>query len=206
MSLPDNRLSDFIDDSEYLSPDDMVFNPLSVAEYGGIDLQNAIGGLRMKIWTLRYEGYTKRMILETPGKYYIPIENLDAPDSIDLAFDQNMNYCICYNFGNNTYLKWFDTTVLTFVTNVFAGTRNAKLCIDDKRPGFENTSDIIFAYIKDNGDLCYRQQRDRFTTERLLRTGIPSECTLLKIGMTRGNRVKFDITKELKIPECEIEA
>lgn len=202
MALPDNRLSTYEADEEFLPPDDLPYTPLNVSELGGVDLQNTTQGLKSNIWTLRYDMFNKGLILETYGKYYEIVKDIEAPDSIDLAFDQNMNYAVCWSSGNTVKLKWFNPQVINFVTEMFTGVRDGHLSLDDKRIEFTNTSDIIFAYIKTNGSLCYRQQRDRFTVERTLKENIPDECTLEKIGMTRGNRMKFKISMQTSIPEC----
>lgn len=204
MALPDNKLSTYEADEEFLPPDDLPYMPLNVSELGGVDLQNTSQGLVSNIWTLRYDMFTRGLILETRGKYYEVIKDIEVPDSIDLAFDQNMNYAVCWSFGNTIQLRWFNPQVINFVTDTFTGVRDGHLTLDDKRIEFTNTSDIIFGYIKENGDLCYRQQRDRFTVERVLKQNIPPECTLEKIGMTTGNRLKFKISVHKSIPECEV--
>lgn len=204
MALPNNTISTQVIKSPYLSPDNLSYDALAAYEKGGVDLQNATEGLTVRDWLLRYDNQSKSLILETTGKVYYPITNIEKPDMLDLAFDQNMNYCISYSIGSQTWLKWYDSSTLSFKTNLYNDVRNGRLCLDDKRTDSTNTSDIIFAYIKkENKSLCYRQQRDRFGTEYILQTGIPDECVLQKVGMTENLRLYFEITKQVLPPICE---
>ena len=206
MALPDNKKSNYKEEIGFLSPDDLPYSPLAVSQLGGLDLQDTSKGLRYQVWTLRYDGNLKALILEAKGKYYKVIEGVEPPVTLDLAFDQNMNYCVCYTTKDNkTILKWFNASTLTFVTDTYGNTINGHLTLDDKREEFTDTSDIIFGYIKtSNRSLNYRQQRDRFTVERELAINLPEELELIKIGMTLGNRLRFQVTKQVLLPECGV--
>lgn len=203
MALPLNTISTTPQIAPFLSPDTVQFNPLVSYERGGVDLQDTSEGNVNYIWRCKY--FERGIYIERePDKQYLIVDNLDDVISLDFTFDQNMNQAVCYEVGTTVYLRWFDTVPQTFVTTTFPFIRSPRLTMDDKRIEFNTTSDIIFAYIKQNGDLCYRQQRDRFTIERVLRTGIPEELVLEKIGMSANNRLYFNLSPQYLLPICTL--
>ncbi len=109
------------------------------------------------------------------------------------AFDQQMRPVLAYVVNDIIRLRWYDTTVSAFVVTDFAGVRSPKLTLDDKRPAQLANSDVIFAYIKTNGDLCYRQQRDRYLVERVLHSGVDPANRLIALGMASNLRLQFEI-------------
>lgn len=160
--------------------------PLIDYEMGGTNLQAPEDGLQVQLWTAEYKA----------GSVYISAST--HPESIlftragitevSLAFDQNMRPAIAFEDGAGAWLWWFDATLgsTTFIS--IPGATNPRITTDEKRSLFLSGSDIILAYIKDN-DLCYRQQRDRFLTERVLATEVNAE--LLAVGMNLQNRLQF---------------
>jgi hypothetical protein len=101
-----------------------------------------------------------------------------------------MRPVVAYIVGALCYLYWYDTTVDAFVTTQLGVARSPRVTHDDKRLRAEQTADVLVAYIK-NDTLCYRQQRDRYTVERVLATGIPDDVDLLQAGMTDKFRIEF---------------
>ena len=120
-------------------------------------------------------------------------EILKAPKitEIDLTFDQNMRPCVAFVSDSIPKLYWYDTKIGDFNIMTFSGILSPRVSLDDKRDFNISNSDIIFAYIKNNG-LYYRQQRERFTVEHLLKSYQNNHSKLLwRIGMGINNRFLF---------------
>ena len=120
-------------------------------------------------------------------------EILKAPKitEIDLTFDQNMRPCVAFVSDSIPKLYWYDTKIGDFNITTFSGILSPRVSLDDKRDFNISNSDIIFAYIKNNG-LYYRQQRERFTVEHLLKSYQNNHSKLLwRIGMGINNRFLF---------------
>jgi hypothetical protein len=75
---------------------------------------------------------------------------------------------------------------------VFVEQRSPRLTLDDKRSSQFGNSDVMFGYMRGQS-LCYRQQRDRYTIERVLRTDLPEDIRLKNIGMMSNWRLKFNL-------------
>lgn len=201
MSLPENRVSDDPIITSFLSPDNKDFNPLVAFERGGVDIQDPSEGLSGYEWRARFVSGTIKLE-QDPLRYYDFITDLPNDVlSIDFTFDQNMNPVVTWELEESSFLYWFDPVVQDYVTSEFFGIRNPRLTLDDKRTEFVDTSDVIFAYLKDDV-LAYRQQRDRFLIERGLSSGIPENLVLEKIGMQTNHRLLFQIEPEILLPEC----
>lgn len=191
--IPSNQLSSILVRDTWLFPDSDAPSPIIDREYGGVALNNPIAGLRWQIWTLRLE------INEDTdfGTFYLSAPNhpesyLFSGDGItqgSLAFDQNMNPFVCYFQLGVARYWWFDTLDATQKhSDLPAGTRAPKACNDDKRPLQTGSSDIIMCYTRD-GNLYFRAQRDRYTVEHLLTTGVQGQ--VLKVGMHRRLRLQI---------------
>lgn len=110
---------------------------------------------------------------------------------ISFSFDANMQPTVAYVASGQAYLNWYDSIEATYVTTELAdGVTTPRVSLDDKRFLGSNAyqvSDVILAYVR-AGNLYYLQQRDRYTIERLLKTGV---TPLIKIGFSRGLRLQF---------------
>lgn len=202
MALPDNKSSKNPEISDFVYPDSEPNRNFLVYELGGVDLQNPSEGLNGYIWRLRYTDLN--IVLERDHmKTYTIMENIKGLESLDLAFDQNMNAYIAYEKEGSSFLYWFDPDISQYKTSVFHNTRSPRLTLDDKRLQQLLYSDVILAFIRDNGDLVYFQQRDRFTIERILNRDVPPDTYLQRIGMTESNRLLFEIKKVYSLPLCE---
>lgn len=184
--IPNARLIDDIVNTEFISPRDRKYKNNVSYEIGGVALSDTSHGLLSDVW--------KAWIDE--NKIYIKRDDLDQQTllltdenitEVDFTFDQNMRPCVCYVSNGQAKLYWFDTQSNDYQTTTFENIQNPRLSLDDKRGFNVENSDIIFAYIKDN-TLYYRQQRDRFGIEYLLKENI---SVLQKIGMGKENRFLF---------------
>lgn len=189
--MPENTLSSSSIYAAFLIPDKV--DPLVDYEWGGVDLLNASQGLMVYVWKCFYEDGWIQITNDEITHQIIQVANVKH---LSLAFDFNMHPTIVYVVENedktrDTYLYWYDTAVAEQVTTLYGESYLfPQLSLDDHRLHQSANADIIFAYIKD-GNLYYRQQRDRFTIERLLFENIPDDIELRQIGMSVKNRFQF---------------
>lgn len=189
--LPENTYSTIPLAGLYLPPDDLVITPLVDYEDGGVGIQDASQGLMGYTWRCWLDNQLD-IKLQRVGLPAITLFQQTDVTELALAFDQNMRWAVAYIHEGILKLRWYDTTASGYVTTVFAASKNPKLALDDKRVRQSSNSDIIMAYIRDN-NLCYRQQRERFTVERILRANMFPNTKLKNIGMSRNLRLQFEL-------------
>lgn len=159
-------------------------------ENGGVALSDPSEELTKYVWRAWTDGnaiYCQRDDLDEIHTLF------HAPNitEIDLTFDQNMRPCFAFVSNGVAKLYWYNTLIANYDVTDFVGVKNPRVSLDDKRRFNVANSDIIFAYIKDN-QLCYRQQRDRFGVEYVLKTyQVTHQKMLWRIGMGTKNRFLF---------------
>ena len=189
MAIPDNRLSTTNLPTTFLTTDALVNSRLTDWERGGADLEDSDSGLDVQDWKFGLDGnniYAEDALgARTTIIVRANIETLSG------SFDQNMRPTLAYTQAGVAKLYWFDTVANDFVETTFAGASYPRLCLDDKRELQDLANDVLLAYIR-AGNLYYRQQRDRYTIERLLQANVRGR--LRNIGMHRANRVQFEFS------------
>ena len=188
--MPENILSSESVPAELLVP--TRISTLIDYEWGGIALNDTSQGLNVVIWQCFYaDGFicVKRTDNETVFQI-IAAENVSR---VGLAFDFNMRPTVCYIENGVTKLYWYNTQIASHTITTFADVLNMCISLDDSRLRQSANADIIAAYQKSDGGLYYRQQRDRFSVERLLATETAGR--LWQIGMNRGNRLQFNFRR-----------
>jgi hypothetical protein len=155
-------------------------------EDGGIAIQDPSQGSNYQRWRGRLIG--DDIILDAPEVE--PFAVLSGPDitEISFTFDQNMRPAVAFVQAGMAKLRWFDTVAGAQVITEYPGAITPRVVLDDKRFTQTSSSDIIFGYVRD-GALYYRQQRDRYTIERLLDAG--PHVGLIKIGFNVQLRLQF---------------
>lgn len=159
-------------------------------EDGPIALQDPSQGLMYQRWVARLIG--ENVLLSARNTPEFVLFTAPDMDEFSFTFDQNARQVVAYVQAGVAKLYWFDSAEGGYVTTTFgANYLNPRVTLDDKRflatRGYQ-TNDVIFAYIR-NKNLYYRQQRDRFTIERLLRANVPGG--LIKIGFNQQLRLQF---------------
>ena len=189
--MPENTLSSSAIFSAFLVPDKA--EPLVDFEWGGVDLLDASQGLQKYIWKCYYRD---NWICSENGVVKHQLINVENVKSLSLSFDFNMHPTIAYTVENedktrSAYLYWYDTAQAAQITTEY-GTEyiTPQVSLDDHRLHQSANADIIFSYIKNN-NLYYRQQRDRFTIERLLESGLSEDVELRQTGMNTKNRFQW---------------
>lgn len=189
--LPENRRSTLPIPGRFSAPDNQVTSRLVDYELAGVAVNNASQGLKVQRWTLSYRNNTDIVLTPQSGTESV-LFSTSGIDELSLAFDQNMRPHVAFHKEGTITLWWYDSMASQHVFTNFGAGRSPRLTLDDKRPTQLGNSDIIFAYIKGD-ELCYRQQRDRFQVERVLRDGIVPQTRLKNIGMSRNWRLQFEL-------------
>lgn len=191
MAMPNNSLSQIVLRYRWAGLDTDDPTDLTDYEEGGIALNNTSKGLQYQLWTYTAEG--KDVYVEAPntgGK----IKLFSISSDIEIlrgAFDQNMNPFVAYRSANQWHYRWFDTTASVYVTSDLPSTTTSCCCtLDDKRMAETGLSDILLFYTN-NGNLYQRRQRDRYTSELLVRESVSGK--LVKVGMNGLHRLQFKL-------------
>jgi hypothetical protein len=188
MSLPDHVLSTEVVPQTFAPPRDIPPTQLIAYDYGGININDPSAGLQVKIWRCRWE--SGNFIVDADGVPDTVIYSASDISDFDITFDQNMQPFLAFTQGGVAKFRWFDATVPGFVVITLPGAVTPKCQLDDKRPSQISNSDIILAYVRDF-DLYYREQRDRFGVEYLLKDGAGPR--LRRIGMGQRWRFLFEM-------------
>lgn len=189
MGLPNNVLSDVAITYTWWGRD--TLDPTLTQDYeeGGLALNDTSQGSAYQLWTFWTDGthifarapsMSASATLLTPG---------GVVTSIRGCFDQNMNPFVAYQVGGQWSYWWYDTVAGHMVTSQLPSTVNSVVCtLDDKRTTNAPQSDICLLYTN-NGNLYYRRQRDRYSTEYLLRASVGG--TLVKVCMNGIERLQI---------------
>jgi hypothetical protein len=189
--LPNNRASTVDISSRFLSTDEKASSRTVDWERGGVAINDASQGLDVQDWKLHLS--FNNLIL-TPSDVGEPtvVYTASGLTDIALAFDLNMRPVLAAAQAGSLWLRWYDSTVSAYRVDTFGVGASPKLALDDRRPSRSGIADVILAYIRD-GALYYRQQRDRYLTERMLVDGLDSKLVLKTIGMSRQWRMQFEL-------------
>ena len=195
MAMPGDALA-VIPKPGTILPDDRRF-PVGLVsrERGGKGLNDASEGVNGYVWTAVADEVTGKVILTRNGAQPSTLGIFGPLRSISLAFDQNMQPALAYvNQARDCKLYWFDATVPGYVTLTMpAGARDPCLTLDDKRNELVTGSDILLFYTIGT-NLYYRQQRERFTVERLIYTGVQGR--LFHVGMNTTWCIQVEFTDD----------
>lgn len=196
MSIPDNLLSNDRPESPLLSPDDRQrTDPRRDWERGGIALNNPDLGHDVRDWVAWTDGLTVWVAPDPELTPRVAVQSGTDITEVSLSFDQNMQPTLAYVDAGVTKLWWYDSALEAMTTTSYPGYKTPMLTLDDKRQKATNNgqNDIIFAYVRD-GLLCWRQQRDRFTIERVLGAVPAPNTRIVGMGMSEGYRLQIKLT------------
>lgn len=195
MALPNDALSVVPVPSALLTPDDRLRSSLLPAtlltdyEQGGIGLSDSSQGLRVQSWMAYLDGNTIYCVPEAGGTPTAILTDTGITE-LSLGFTQSMDVVLAYVASGVTKLYWYDSSIPGQTTTIFAGTTSPFLSLDDKRPEEVAASDVLFFYVR-NGVLYYREQRERYQTERSLATLPVGVSRIVNAGMGRNLRVQI---------------
>tara|TARA_R110001592_G_scaffold111372_5_gene308450 strand:- start:3343 stop:3918 length:576 start_codon:yes stop_codon:yes gene_type:complete len=155
-------------------------------EDGGIAIQDPSQGSNYQRWRGRLIG--DDIILDAPEVEPFTVFSAPGITEFSFTFDQNMRPAIAYVQAGVAKLRWFDSAANAQVITTYPGAITPRVTLDDKRFTQTSSSDVILGYVRD-GALYYRQQRDRYTVERLLDPG--PHIGLVKIGFNVKLSLQF---------------
>lgn len=189
--MPDNALSQVsIRYLWYGPPQD---DPDALVDYdlGGVALNNTSKGLMYQVWTYEAVGSSAFVSASnTAGRILLFTVSTDI-EQIRGTFDQNMNPMVAYKQSGQWHYWWFDTISGTMVvSDLPVGVDSVVVTLDDKRQLEATGSDVLLFYTLNN-NLYHRRQRDRYTTDFLLRAGIGG--TLVRADMNGINRLQIKL-------------
>jgi len=186
VALPDDVLSTTPVNAAFIGARALPVTRTVDYEDGGIAVQDPSRGSQYQRWRGRLLG--ENIILDAPEvESFVALSGPDITE-ISFTFDQNMRPAIAYVQSGVAKLWWFDTVAGEQVVTEYPGAITPRVILDDKRFTQTLNSDVILGYVRD-GALYYRQQRDRFTIERLLDAG--PHVGLVKIGFNVQLRLQF---------------
>lgn len=192
--IPDNRLSTLLVAGLWLDADTLENSNLIDYEIGGIGLNDPSQGHYVQIWTLQLVG--DDVIIYADNWPEEILFTRTGITELSLAFDQNMNPFVAFVENDVAKYWWYDTNLGdTTFTSLPAGSRTPRCTLDDKRQNMTSTSDIILSYIGSNDTLYFRMERERYTVERTLKTGVIGR--IKRVGMNHYNRLQWLIQDPL---------
>ena len=161
-------------------------------EMGGVALNDSSLGLQYQAWEFRLEG-TSVVVqpLDKSRPEHVIFPGVSGITEVAGAFDSNMQYVVAYVQNSVTKLYWYNATVPGFVVTTFPGCDSPRLTLDDKRLLQNDSRDVLFFYLRAD-QLCYRQQRDKYAVETILRDCPPLTLRLGRVGMNSVNRVQIE--------------
>lgn len=179
--------------SKFRPPNDLAYDPLKQVVWGGQAIGDGTKGRLVKYWevALAPEGITVKPV-NGPIEFTLTGLNVNEITSVTLAFDSNMGVVIAYTVPTGTNLYYFNSLNSQYITRFFADINSCRLAVDDARDFYSSSSDVIFAYTR-LGNVYYRQQRDRYDTERLIGA---SANRLIKLGQSFVNRLQLELLTE----------
>ena len=190
--IPEKRLSASVIPADYYEPDNVdPPSPLVDYELGGIALSDPSAGLKARLWTGYADGKTGNVYLYTQGVFDTLIFSAPGITEFSFTFDQNMRPFIAYVQDGRAKYRWYDTVLgENRITELDPLDYSPRCCLDDKRPWqtAQGANDVILAYMRGDS-LYFRQQRDRYEVEYLLKSGLSAR--LLRVGMNKGYRLQF---------------
>lgn len=190
--IPEGRLSTTPFPGQFIWPEKQREKPLVGYHIGGVNISDPSAGLEVKLWTVSYNKDTNGVEVSAPGSVTTTLFTAADVEELDIAFDQNMRPIVVYVQAGAAKFYWYDPTIENYThTNLPAGSKNPRVCMDDTRYQFTSSlSTVIIAYMRAES-LMVKYQTDRYTAEHMLQ----EDCggTLVNIGMNHVWRLQFYI-------------
>lgn len=195
MALPGDALAATTAPAALLAPDNLGRAARKTDyELGGVGLSDSSEGLEGYTWRARLSG-NDVLLGRQPYDAETVLLTEAGISELSLAFDQNMRPLLAYVALGQAKMRWYDATIPGEATLALpADARSPFVSLDDKRQISitGGVSDVLLFYLRANR-LCYRQQRERFETERTLAWLEGAATSIGKVGMNTGYRVQVEI-------------
>lgn len=178
--------------SDFLYPDSVVrADPLFDLELGALAVGDPSGGLRQVTWEGWFHDGALFVRRRPDGVVEQVLDGLGLVTELGLTFDANMRPHFAYVEDGTAKFYWYDTQQASNVVTSYPGATSPRLCLDDKRDRQSANRDVLLYYLT-NGNLCARQQRDRYGVEYVLMA--TSAVRISRVGMSTGNRVRVELS------------
>jgi hypothetical protein len=186
--IPANAFTAVPQPTSFQAPYNEPYTPLQQVVRGGTAIGDASAGRQVKDWIATYAAGT---IVVKPVGDVVAAFAMMAADvlTLSLAFDNNMGIVLAWKTPTGANLYYYDTLTSAYITRVFANIESCRVCVDDARAVYNANSDVIFGYVR-TGNLYWRQQRDRYDTERLV---APTLRQLKRMAPSVTNRLQFEL-------------
>lgn len=191
MSLPLNIITPTPVRSAFVAPLDEPYLPLEEAVLGGTNIGDGSAGRQVKRWSVFYDGTSIKVAPETGVTQFTMV--VPGVLTVSLGFDSNMAVTLAYMTVTGAHLYFFDSSLGSYTTLNVPGATSCRAGVDDQRLFNQSQSDVIFSYTLDN-KLYWRQQRDRYTVERLVGP-FTGDLILLRSGQNTLNRFQWRLGK-----------
>ena len=185
--LPNNTWSSQPIVSDIIAPRDKAkINATTSSDNGPIAIRNISRGLLAKIWTASYNSITGSVTLQDGTNLFTDV-NLKE---LSLTFNQNGDPFVAFRSGTRIKIWWYDPQTSSYTIKDLTVGDQPFCYLDERRPEFSSSSDVLLIYHR-NGEILYRQQRDRFDIE--YSTGIigGSDIVIECFGMAKNNRMQI---------------
>lgn len=195
--IPDDELSATAHVAGFSFPVKQPGDLLVDWELGGVALNDPSQGLRVKLWTCKAvrndDTGDMDVTVTAPGVATTVLFSGAGITEVAISFDQNMHPFVAYMKAGAPWIYWYDPTVPGMThTALPAGCYDLRCTLDDKRTAAVSDSDIVLCYIR-AGTLYRVYQRNRYGSEKALRTGIGAGARLVSIAMNVGSRLQWHL-------------
>lgn len=173
--------------ADFITPYQRPYQALVDAHLGGVAIGNPSQGRDVRVWVGRYEAGEIRIYSETDNVlgFALPVVGVTE---LSIAFDNNMNPVIAYRTNAGGHLYYYDTITAAYATLTVADISRARVRTDDVSDFYNASSDVLWVYVR-GGVVYWRQQRDRYATERTV--GTAGSKLLTQAGMTHARRFQI---------------
>jgi hypothetical protein len=191
--IPSNSFTPSPIQGGFRPPNDLDYTPLRQIVWGGQAIGDGTKGRLVKYWEVFLDP-SGIVVKPVNGEVAFTLTGINVSEitTVSLAFDNNMGLVIAYTVPAGAHLYYFNSLTNQYVNRFFTGVISCRVCVDDAREFYSSASDVIFAYTL-SGNLYYRQQRDRYDTERLV-GATPNK--LIKLGQSFVNRLQAELLTE----------
>lgn len=175
--------------NEFAAPKDKHYSMQEGWSLGSAVLNTT--GPRTYYWRAFIEGNKVKVQREDSSSsqdvYAIP--NGSKIQQLDLTFDANMQTFLAIVMDSKPYYYGFDANANTYAMKSLDPDITYPRCDYDNNPDISK-ADVILGYMRPGGKLYYTLQRERFLTERLVKTD-PQKSMLWRCGLSKDGRLAF---------------
>lgn len=199
--MPDNVLSTPNVPGAFQPPEDRPVGqyPIVAYELGGIALNDSSQGLQYQVWVFEIMNFVPQIggdgvsVRPEVGGASTVFYSGSGITEISGAFDANMNPTLIFVENGLSKLRWYDSSISNYALTDLPGALSPRLTLDDKREAAGSSRDILLFYLKADGALYHRIQRDRYGVEYLLAPADPRRVAIGRAGMTEDWRMQIEL-------------